>query len=203
MDSSSGRPRRTERTSASRARRLSESGVTDDQLDRTPPVIDRDDVPPASQEASTGQGVGGAPALRVRRVGGAPVCSPVPWALRAAHTWRSSQRSSPPGRTRWLRSARLRAAQVSQPIPQAEHHRKLIEEDAEAAVAPAEKFERGSALIIEADAQWQQQAEVANGHLRAAGLRPVDEMPAHSGIAEIARSLARHDKPIPPAAPHW
>ena len=28
-------------------------------------------------------------------------------------------------------------------------------------------------------------------------------MPRHSGIEELARALARHDKPIPPAAPRW
>ena len=28
-------------------------------------------------------------------------------------------------------------------------------------------------------------------------------MPAHSGIEELARALARHDQPVPPAAPHW
>ena len=70
-------------------------------------------------------------------------------------------------------------------------------------MAPADKFARGRALILEANAEWQQQAQVTSDHLLAAGLRPGDEMPAHSGIEELARALARHDKPIPPAAPHW
>ncbi len=109
------------------------------------------------------------------------------------------------------RTAGLRAqgAQLHHQETQAElrqwhgsHYSDLIAEAETAAAVPCERMLEGVRLVLEGDALWKAQAQEIDGHLKAAGHQPRENMRAEHELAEIARALSKFSGAVSPPLPH-
>jgi hypothetical protein len=82
------------------------------------------------------------------------------------------------------------------------HYSDLIAEAEEGAARPCELMLEGVKMIVKGDALWKAQAQEIDGHLKAAGQQPRENMRDSHELAEIARVLSKFSGVVSPPLPH-
>lgn len=82
------------------------------------------------------------------------------------------------------------------------HYADLIAEAEDSAAVPCERMLEGARLILEGHAMWQAQAREIDGHLKAVGHQPRENMRAEHELAEVARVLSKFSGVLSPPLPH-